>query len=288
MHDLLSVVRAAARAGGSAAARLREEGGVEEVGQGSGGDVALRGDLIAEEAVVEVLKREVGSFKLISEEAGERSYGQSGPYFIVDPLDGSRNYRRGLPFFATSVAAAGGPSLSDILAGAVYAPMLGLEFYAERGRGAYLNGRRVLVAQDSEIVAAVNATPKAYFLPHMLALALSTRGVVIRALGAASLEIAGVAAGWLSAYIDPWFAVRVVDVAAALLLAAEAGAYVSVKGSLANPPLLSLRERLHVLVANSERTAELLKEVTVSALGFPPEELVRGGPLSEEVDPHAV
>ncbi len=285
---MLSIVRAAARAGGLAAVKFREEGGVEEAGRGSGGDVALKGDLIAEEAVMETLKREVESFKLISEEVGESSHGQGELYFIVDPLDGSRNYRRGLPFFATSVAVAEGPSLSDVLAGAVYAPMLGLEFYAERGRGAYINGRRVLVAQDSEVVAAVNATPKAHFLPHVLALALSTRGVVIRALGAASLEIAGVAAGWLSAYIDPWFAVRVVDVAAALLLAAEAGAYVSVKGSLANPPLLSLKERLHVMVANSERTAELLKEVAINALGFPPEELVRGSPLSEGADPHAV
>ncbi|MEM1509586.1 MAG: inositol monophosphatase family protein [Thermofilaceae archaeon] len=281
MRDLLAIVRAAAKAGGLAAARLREEEGVEEVGRGSGGDVALKGDLIAEETIIETLKREVESFKLVSEEAGEKNYGQCELYFIVDPLDGSRNYKRGLPFFATSVAAAKGPSLKDVLAGAIYAPMLGLEFYAGKGKGAYLNGRKVRMAQDSEMVVAVNTTPKAYFLPHMLTLALSIKGVVIRALGAASLEIAGVATGWLSAYIDPWFAVRVVDVAAALLLAAEAGAYVSVKGSLTNPPSLSLRERLHVLVANSEHVAELLKEIAVNALGFPPEKLVHGSFLNE-------
>lgn len=278
---MLSIVRAAAKAGGLAAVRLREEGGVEEVGRGSGGDVALKGDLIAEEAIIETLKREAESFKLISEEVGEKDYGQSELYFIVDPLDGSRNYKRGLPFFTNSVAAAGGPSLNDVLAGAIYAPMLGLEFYVEKGKGAYLNGRKMLVAQDGEIVAAVNATPKAYFLPHVLALALSARGMVIRALGAASLEIAGVAAGWLSAYVDPWFAVRVVDVAAALLLAAEAGAYVSVKGSLANPPSLSIKERLRVLVANSEHVAELLKKITVNALGFSPEELIHGSFLND-------
>jgi myo-inositol-1(or 4)-monophosphatase len=268
VHQLLDVVRRAARAGALAALEEAERGGGEEAGRGSGGDVSLRGDLAAERAVVEELRRRLPSFKLVTEEAGELSFGEGGPVVVVDPLDGSRNYKRGIPFFATAVAAAHGPTVGDLAAAAVYAPLLGLEFYAERGRGAFLNGRRLAVRPSERPVVAVNATPKASFLPHALALALSAEGFVIRMLGAASLELALVASGGVDAYVDPWFAARVVDLAASLLIAREAGAVVRVEGRLGDPPLLTLGERLSVLAASSEELAARLDGVLKGALGF--------------------
>lgn len=268
MPDLAEVVRRAARAGAQAALEEVERGGGEEVGKGRGGDVSLRGDLAAEQAVVEELKRWLPSFKLVTEEAGELVFGSGGPVVVVDPLDGSRNYRRGIPFFATAVAAALGPTLDDVAAAAVYAPLLNLEFYAERGKGAFLNGRRLTVKPGEQPVVAVNATPKASFLPHALALSLSTEGFVVRMLGAASLELAFVASGGLDAYVDPWFAVRVVDLAASLLVVREAGAFVRVEGKLGNPPLLSLGERMAVLAAASKELAAELEGAVSRALGF--------------------
>jgi myo-inositol-1(or 4)-monophosphatase len=268
VQDLTEIVRRAARAGARAALEEVGHGGGEEAGRGKGGDVSLRGDLAAERAVVEELKRWLPSFKLVTEEAGELSFGQGGPVVVVDPLDGSRNYKRGIPFFATSVAAAVGPTIEDVVAAAVYAPLLDLEFYAERGNGAFLNGRKLSVKPSEQPVVAVNATPKAFFLPHLLALTLSTEGFVVRMLGAASLELAFVASGGVDAYLDPWFAVRVVDLAASLLVVRETGALVRVEGRLENPPLLSLDERMAVLAASTEELAAELDRAMSRALGF--------------------
>jgi len=266
--DLTEIVRKAARAGARAALGEVGRGGGEEAGRGKGGDVSLRGDLAAEWAVVEELKRWLPSFKLVTEEAGELSFGQGGPVVVVDPLDGSRNYKRGIPFFSTAVAAAVGPTIDDVVAAAVYAPLLDLEFYAERGNGAFLNGRKLSVKPSEQPVVAVNATPKASFLPHSLALILSTEGFVVRMLGAASLELAFVASGGVDAYIDPWFAVRVVDLAASLLVVKEAGAFVKVEGRLGDPPLLSLDERMAVLAASAEELVAKLDRAMGKALGF--------------------
>ena len=274
MAGYLDVARRAARAGALAAVRAMEEGsGAREAGLGRGGDVALEGDLAAERAVGEALEGELGSSTLVSEEAGELRRGSGGVTVVVDPVDGSRNYRLGIPLFATSVAVATGPTLSDVVAAAVYAPLLGLEMYAERGRGAYLNGRRVSVKRaGSELVVAVNSSPKASALPHALALLLAAEGVVLRNLGSACLELSLVAAGSLDAYVDPWFTTRVVDLAAALLLAREAGALVALRGRLAEEPLLSIDERLSLIAAAHEGAMELVRRAlrSLGAASTPP------------------
>jgi len=275
MPDLLRVVREAARAGGLAAVEARERGGLRAAGRGRGGDVSLEGDLAAERAVLEVIERGVGDFVVVSEEAGEVRRGEGRYTFVVDPIDGSRNYGLGIPLFATSVAAATGPTLDDVVAAAVYAPALGIELYAERGRGAYLNGRGLPLRRPSgEPVVSVNSTPKAGALPYALMLVLASRGAVLRNLGAASLELSLVAVGALDAYIDPWFVTRVVDAAAAILIAREAGAAVRVRGALGETPLLSVDERLAVVAAADEGGASLALGA-LDALGVNP---FRGGP----------
>lgn len=252
MSDLLNIVREAARAGGMAAERARSEGGLKEVKLGRGGDIALEGDLAAERAVVEVIESRLNCFTIVSEELGELSRG-GGVTFVVDPLDGSRNYKLGIPIFATSVAAAEGSSLDDVVAAAIYAPALNIEMYAERGRGAYLNGRRIRAQPTSERpVVSVNSTPKASALPCAVMLVLASRGAVVRNLGAASLELSLVAAGAMDAYVDPWFATRVVDVAAAVLLAREAGAVLQMRGRFSEVPQLSIDERVSLVAAADE------------------------------------
>lgn len=275
---LLSVLREAARRAGEAALLVREQGlGGEVVGIGKGGDATLRGDLAAEKAAVEYILEELKDVTIVSEEMGVKTAGRSELTVVVDPIDGSRNYKRGSPIFTVSIAAAAGSSLDSVVAGVIYAPALGLEVYAVRGEGAYANGRRIFVkaAERGELVL-VGASPKASFLPYAFMLELSKRGFVVRSLGAASYELASVALGAADGYVDAWGTMRVVDIAAAYLIVREAGGWVRVRGSLCEQPCLSLQERLNIVAAASSRLGEELLGTLREALGFSLEEILGG------------
>jgi len=270
---LLSLIREAAREGAERAIeaiKLGTAGSV--VGKGKGGDYSLQGDVASEEAIINYLRQHMGNLRVISEEAGELSYGESPAYtFIIDPIDGSRNYKRGLPFFAISIGVVEGETLDDLVAGVVYAPLLNMEFTAVRGQGAWLNGKPIRVTSQDDLANAlvfVGATPKAVFLPQVYALMLTLRGSVVRSLGSASLELSFVASGGVDAYIDQWGTMRVIDVAAAILIAREAGAWVKVRGSLNERGAVSLKEKLAVIAASTEKLGKQLEAVYREALNM--------------------
>ena len=148
--------------------------------------------------------------------------------WIVDPLDGTTNFLHGIPHFAISIAL---EREGTIVAGLVYNPVNDELFTAERGKGAFLNDRRLRVAGRKRLADAMVACA----LPHPgrgdRALGRSEHGAVqdkvagLRRFGAAALDLAWVAAGRLDGYwernISPW------DMAAGLLMVREAGGFVS-------------------------------------------------------------
>src|SRR4029079_13405740 len=82
---------------------------------GKGGDDTTAIDAAAEEAVVARLEALAADFVLVSEELGQRTFGEGGPlHVVVDPIDGSVNAKRGIPFFSLSLAVAGGPTMYDV------------------------------------------------------------------------------------------------------------------------------------------------------------------------------
>jgi fructose-1,6-bisphosphatase/inositol monophosphatase family enzyme len=129
------------------------------VGAGKGGDDTTAVDAAAEAAILKRLERlhadEGIDFHLVSEELGERTYGLSPTtHVVVDPIDGSLNAKRNIPFFSVSIAVAEGPTMKDVVFGFVHDFGTGEEWTARRGGGAFLNGERIHVSRIDSIEAA--------------------------------------------------------------------------------------------------------------------------------------
>jgi myo-inositol-1(or 4)-monophosphatase len=220
------LTRAADRAAEAVASIAPHERGTE-VGQGQGGDTTLVVDRDAEAAIIGVLEQahDAGmQFDLISEEIGQRSFGGGGALVIVDPIDGSRNARRGLPDFAVSLAVTDGPRLSDARVGLLRHLGTGETVVAVRGQGVMVDGQPMRERDYRGLWLTVVEGAS----PRRLEAAMQHLGHTsrIRSLGSLALSIEYVALGRLDglAVLRPG---RVVDIAAALLIAREAGVIVT-------------------------------------------------------------
>jgi myo-inositol-1(or 4)-monophosphatase len=188
-------------------------------------DLVTEYDRRAEELIVGRLQGVDPAARIVAEESGVRGAASAARVWYVDPLDGTTNFAHGLPIFAVSVAlyVEGAPAC-----GVVYAPALAWEFAAATGYGATLNGAPLRVSQTPALEAALLVTGFPYDrrtthdsnLDEFGACVRLTQGV--RRLGAASLDLCFVAAGWLDGYwekkLNTW------DLAAGAIVAAEAGA----------------------------------------------------------------
>ena len=193
---------------------------------GVGGDDTTAIDDAAERVVVERLERlhAAGeSFTLVSEELGERRFGDGDSrWVVVDPVDGSVNAKRGIPFFSLSVAVADGPTMADVEFGYVYDFGSGEEWTAVRGEGARLNGdvlARELPKEEIEILSfeATKTVSIAERVGGMVGLAER-----LRIMGSLAITLCHLAAGRVDAVCSLKGA-RSVDIAAAQLLVRECG-----------------------------------------------------------------
>jgi len=201
------------------------------MGRGRSGDITLWIDALSEQVIEEALKREIGEdFILISEEAGEKCIGSS-PNFIIlcDPLDGSHNAWRGIPFFSISLALIDLEGrFRDVRFGYVRNILTQDTFYAERGGGAYRNGDRLEAsALDLGIDTIAVENPSTPLLAETVSL-LKGEGRKVRILGCASLSICLTASGaFSSAVIGAPGGARSIDTTAAYIIAKEAGCIVT-------------------------------------------------------------
>jgi len=225
---LMNVMIAAAR---KAARNLsRDFGEVENL------QVSLKGPAnfvsAADRKAEDILRAELAKarpgYGFLGEESGNQPGDDKSHTWIVDPLDGTTNFLHGIPHFAISIAL---EREGTIVAGVIYNPINDEMFTAERGKGAYLNDRRIRVAVRKRLAEAVFACG----LPHLgrgdLAQFRQEFAVIqekvagLRRFGAAALDLAWVAAGRLDAYwernISAW------DMAAGLLIVREAGGFVT-------------------------------------------------------------
>jgi myo-inositol-1(or 4)-monophosphatase len=234
-------------------------------GRGVGGDDTTAIDAAAEAAIVRRLEEahERGlEFRLVSEELGERIFGGQDMTVVVDPIDGSVNAKRGIPFFAFSLAVADGGQMGDVEYGYVYDLGSGEEWTALKGGGAFLNGERlggVRPKDDIELLQ-FEATVTDLVADRIE----SFRGIAerVRVMGSLALSLCHLAAGRVDAVCSLKPA-RSVDIAAAQLLIRECGLAVDLPEA---PPFerapLDLEGRSRIVAAGTQdgcrRIAEAL------------------------------
>jgi myo-inositol-1(or 4)-monophosphatase len=198
------------------------------LGLGAGGDETTVVDAAAEAAVVARLERlhEDGGldFRLVSEELGERDFGPAPvTRVVVDPIDGSLNAKRNIPFFSLSVAVAEGAVMEDVFFGFVHDFGSGEEWTAAKGGGAWMNGERLgaVRPKEEEIeVLALEATVAGAVADKAVAFAGFAHR--LRIMGSLALSLCYLAAGRVDGVCSLKEA-RAVDIAAAQLLLQEVG-----------------------------------------------------------------
>jgi myo-inositol-1(or 4)-monophosphatase len=221
LTDWLELCRAAGDDVRDALERLPGRASREPVvGAGLGGDDTTAVDAAAEHVVVERFRRAGGPFTLVSEELGEKRFGEGGPWIVLDPIDGSNNAKRGLPHFALSVAVAEGPTMGDVVFGYALDLGSGEEWTAWRGEGAFLNGGRLgseRPKEEIEILAFEATTTRTIAEQASSMVGVAYR---LRIMGSLALALCQLAAGRLDGVCSLKPA-RSVDIAAAQLLVRE-------------------------------------------------------------------
>ncbi len=220
------MVRAARVAGRSLSKDFLEVENLQVSAKGPG-DFVSRADIQAEKILREALMEARPTYGFLGEEGEEIQGEDPTRRWIVDPLDGTTNFLHGLPHWAVSVAL---EHKGRIVAGVIHDPNRDETFIAERGEGAWMNDRRMRVSGRTKMIESVFATGVPFggnpalpeLLQQMARLAPTCAG--IRRWGAASLDLAYVAAGRYEGYwergLSPW------DMAAGIIIAQEAGALV--------------------------------------------------------------
>ena len=224
LHIAMSVAVAAAQAGGRAAARVREQ--PLEYKVKAPRDLVTNGDYAAQEAVLGVIGGAFPDHGVLSEE-GAAAVSANGYRWIIDPVDGTTNYFRGLPFYCCSVGLARGEQL---LAGAVYDPSLGETFHGAQGIGAFRDGEPIRAAETDAVDRCIFGLGVSYDADDArrqltMAHAVVPQCATLRTMGSAALALCYIACGRQDAYIHPYL--HPWDAAAGVLILRQAGGVAS-------------------------------------------------------------
>lgn len=228
MHPMLNIAVRAARSAGNVITRAFEQTDKIEIESKGTNDFVTNVDISAEQAIIETLQKSYPEHGIISEEFGVIEGKDADYQWIIDPLDGTTNFVKGIPHFAVSIALKVKGKLDQAV---VYDPIRGELFTASRGKGAQLNGFRIRVKQSKDLNGAVLATgfpfkKKQHLDAYMnMFKSLFVKTSDMRRAGSAALDLAYVAAGRVDGYFEiglkPW------DTAAGELLVIEAGGLVT-------------------------------------------------------------
>ncbi len=225
LHPMLNIAVKAARAAGTIINRASLDVDLLKVNTKSPNDFVTEVDQAAERAIIETLLAAYPDHGILAEESGRAHGAKDSEYlWIIDPLDGTTNFIHGFPAYAVSIALA---FRGQIQQAVVYDPTRNDLFYASKGRGAFLNDKRLRVSRRNRMADCLIGTGFPFrrgdnFKRYMQMFELVSRSCAgLRRPGAAALDLCYVAAGWYDGFFEtglsPW------DMAAASLMITEAG-----------------------------------------------------------------
>ncbi len=212
-------------------------------------DLVTQADFASDKAIRNVIKTAFPEHGIVSEESDEK-ISTSDYKWIIDPIDGTVNFANGIPICCVSI---GLEYKGEMLMGAVYNPLMHEFFFAEKGKGATLNDEKIGVSNKAEVLTSclVTGFPYTYLEqpngPLEVFSRLIKKGIPVRRLGSAAIDLCWVAAGrfdgFYEHYLHPW------DSAAGFLIVEEAGGKVTnLKGekySPYKPGLIATNGKIH-------------------------------------------
>ncbi len=228
MHPMLNIAVRAARNAGKVIVRSLEQLDKVEIESKGSNDFVTGVDINAEQAIIETIRKSYPDHTIIAEESGLLTGKDDDYQWIVDPLDGTTNFIKGIPHFAVSIALKVKGKLDQAV---VFDPIRGELFTASRGKGAQLNGFRIRVKNHKELSGAILATGFPFkhkqhtnaYMEMFKQLFLNSSDM--RRSGSPALDLAYVAAGRVDGFFEiglkPW------NTAAGELLIIEAGGLVT-------------------------------------------------------------
>ncbi|MGJ8690898.1 MAG: inositol-1-monophosphatase [Thalassotalea sp.] len=228
MHPMLNIAVRAARSAGTIIARAFEQPDKIEVESKGTNDLVTNVDRAAEQIIIDTIQKAYPSHCIVGEESGVVDGEDKTYQWIIDPLDGTTNFVKGIPHFCVSIALKVNGKLDQAV---IYDPIRGELFTASRGKGAQLDGSRIRVNKANDLKGAVLATGFPLkqkqdldcYLNMFRELFIKTSDM--RRAGSAALDLAYVAAGRVDGFFElglkPW------DTAAGELLIIEAGGIVT-------------------------------------------------------------
>lgn len=219
-------------------------------------NLVTEADHAAEQAIFAVIRETYPDHHILSEESGELAT-QSEYKWIIDPIDGTVNFANGIPLCCVSI---GLEFRGEIIMGAVYNPMMNEFYFAEKGAGATLNDKAIHVSDKTDVGTACMATGFPYTYldqangPLQVFEKFIRKGIAVRRLGSAAIDLCWVAAGKFDAYyehkLESW------DSAAGSLIVTEAGGKVT---NFSNEPFSVYQKQL--LATNGKVHAAVLQVI---------------------------
>jgi myo-inositol-1(or 4)-monophosphatase len=285
LHPMINVAIKAARTAGNIINRAAMDVGLVQVTTKQTNDFVTEVDQAAEVAIIETLLAAYPDHGILAEESGERAgrHGGADHVWIIDPLDGTTNFIHGFPVYCVSIALAVKGKLEQAV---IYDPTRNDLFYATKGRGAFLNDRRLRVSKrihlrDTLLSTGFPFRPGDQMKPYLAMLGdVMPRCAGVRRPGSAALDLAYVAAGFSDGFFEtglqPW------DIAAGALLVTEAGGLV---GNFAGDS--DFLHQKECLAANPKIFAQLVSVVSPYSqfVNAPKKATVRGSAASADAAP---
>ncbi len=219
-------------------------------------NLVTEADHAAEKAIIEVIQHDCPDHFILSEETGEIK-SNSEFKWIIDPIDGTVNFANGIPICCVSI---GLEREGNMILGAVYNPFMDELFFAQKGLGASLNGKKINVSNKTAVIKSclVTGFPYTYLDsangPIQVFEKLIRQGIPVRRLGSAAIDLCWVAAGRFDGFYE--HNLQAWDSAAGFLIVEEAGGTVTdFKGNYYSP------YQPHIVATNGKIHAELLQYV---------------------------